>query len=125
VGHGTPAARKTIFALLVAAVAAWAHHSTAPFDMTREATISGVVTKFYWANPHAYIYMDVDATDGVQHWAVEIESPNLLRNQGWTKETIKSGDRVTCKGARARDLSDYRMKCFLVELPDGRKLQAQ
>jgi hypothetical protein len=102
-----------------------AHHSTRPFDMTREATISGVVTKFYWANPHAYIYLDVNAPDGVEHWALEIESPNLLRRHGWTKETLKSGDRITCKGAAARDPSNHTMKCFLVELPGGQTLPAQ
>lgn len=93
--------------------------------MSREATISGMVTKFHWANPHAYIYLDVDATDGVQHWAVEIESPNLLRHQGWTKETLKAGDKITCTGARAKDPYTFAMKCFQVELADGRKLQAQ
>ena len=125
VRRGFRTAAIAIVGLLAAGGLAPAHHSTAPFDMTREATINGVVTKFYWANPHAYIYLEVDATDGVQHWAIEIESPNLLRNQGWTKETLKSGDKVICKGARARDPQTYSMKCFQVELSDGRKLQAQ
>jgi hypothetical protein len=110
---------------LSAAVPATAHHSIAAFDMTREATISGTVMKFYWANPHAYIYLDVEAPDAVQHWAVEIESPNLLRHHGWTRETLKAGGKITCKGARARDPQNFTMKCFTVVLPDGSTLQAQ
>lgn len=112
------------FGLLLAAGPAHSHHSIAPFDMTREATVTGTVTKFYWANPHSYIYLDVDAPGEVQHWAIEIESPNLLRHEGWTKETLKPGDKITCKGARAKDPSNYSMKCFQVEFPDGHTMKA-
>lgn len=118
------AIQSGIFGLFFAAGPASPHHSTAPFDMTREATVSGVVTKFYWANPHSYIYIEVDAPGEVQHWAIEIESPNLLRHQGWTKETLKPGDKIICKGARAKDPSNFSMKCFEVEFPDGHTMKA-
>lgn len=88
--------------------------------MSREATVSGIVTKFYWANPHSYIYLDVDVYGEIQHWAIELEALNALRHQGWTKETLKPGDKISCSGARAKDPSSYTMKCFTVELPDGR-----
>jgi hypothetical protein len=89
--------------------------------MTREVSVTGLVAKFYWANPHAYIYLDV----GEEHWAMEIESPNLLRHQGWSKDSVKPGDQVTCKGARAKDPARFAMKCFAAILPDGRTLVAQ
>ena len=116
--------RATVVSLAVGlmAAAAVAHHSTAPFDMTRETAVTGVVTKFLWVNPHATVYLDI--SEG-ERWTIEIESPNRLRHQGWTKDTLKSGDRITCKGARAKAASNFSMKCFLVELPDGRTLQAQ
>jgi len=97
-----------------------AHHSTAAFDMTRASTVSGVVTKFTWANPHSYIDLDADG----QHWRLEIESLNLLRRYGWTKESLKAGDKISCIGARAKDPAVFAQKCFTVELPDGRKLMA-
>ncbi len=87
--------------------------------MTRATTVSGVVTKFNWSNPHAYILLDV--TDD-QHWLIEIESPNGLRRAGWTKDTLKPGDRISCTGARAKDPAIFALKCFTVEFPDGRKL---
>ena len=93
--------------------------------MTREAAVRGTVARFFWVNPHAYIYLDVDAPEGVERWALEIESPNLLRHQGWTKETLKAGDQITCKGSRAKVATNHTMKCFWVEMADGRKLQAQ
>ena|SRR5579862_3609125 len=106
--------------ILLAAASVFAHHSTAAFDMTRATKITGVVTKFTWENPHSYIYIDV----GNDHWRMEIEALNLLRRYGWTKESLKPGDRITCTGARAKDPASLVQKCFTVEFPDGRKLVA-
>jgi Family of unknown function (DUF6152) len=97
-----------------------AHHSTAPYDMTRPFTISGVVTKFVWANPHSYINLDVNG----DNWRLEIEALNLLRRFGWTKESLKPGDVIRCTGARAKDPAVFAQKCFTVEFLDGRKLTA-
>jgi hypothetical protein len=101
-----------------------AHHSTAAFDMTREFTISGTVTKFFWANPHSYIDLDSPTDNGVEHWRLEIEAVNLLRRYGGTKDSLKAGDQISCKGARAKDPAVFSQKCFTVEFPDGRKLTA-
>ena len=97
-----------------------AHHSTAAFDMSRSTTVTGVVTKFYWTNPHSYIELD---SDGNQ-WRLEIEALNLLRRYGWTKESLKPGDVISCTGAPAKDLAAFTQKCFTVEFPEGRKLTA-
>jgi hypothetical protein len=101
-----------------------AHHSTAAFDMTRDFTVSGTVTKFFWANPHSYIDLDVPSDNGVDHWRLEIEAVNLLRRYGWTKDSLKAGDKISCTGARAKDPAVFAQKCFTVEFPDGRKLTA-
>ncbi|MCU1335074.1 MAG: hypothetical protein JWO19_655 [Bryobacterales bacterium] len=106
--------------LLLLAAPLLAHHSTAAFDMTRPFTITGVVTKFYWANPHSYIDLDVNG----EHWRLEIEALNLLRRYGWTKESLKAGDKISCTGARAKDPATLAQKCFTVEFPDGKKLTA-
>jgi hypothetical protein len=112
-----------LVALLV--VRAQAHHSTGPYDMTRSATISGVVTQFAWINPHAYIFMDAKEGSATQHWKIEIESPNALRRSGWAKDSLKVGDTVTCIGARAKDPASLLMKGWIVVMPDGRQLSAQ
>jgi hypothetical protein len=106
------------FAILMTAQA---HHSTGPYDLTRSATISGVVTEFSWMNPHAYIYMD----SADQHWKIEIESPNALRRSGWAKDSLKAGDHITCIGARAKDQASYSLRGWLVIFPDGHQLSAQ
>jgi len=88
--------------------------------MTRPSAVSGVVTKFVWANPHSYIEVDVDG----EHWRLEIEAVNLLPRYGWTKDSLKAGDKISCMGARAKDPAVFAQKCFSVEFPDGRKLTA-
>lgn len=106
--------------LLLSAVVASGHHSTAPFDMTKSTTIHGVVTEFRWGNPHSYIYLQVEG----HKWTLEAEALNVLRRNGWSKDSLKAGDEISCTGARARDAGVYAMKCFTVEFPGGRKLQA-
>ena len=109
------------FALLTACVAPLlAHHSTAAFDMTRAHTVTGAVTRFLWANPHSYVELDANG----EHWRLEIEAVNLLRRYGWTKDSLKAGDKISCIGARAKDPAVFAQKCFTVEFPDGRKLVA-
>src|SRR5512135_2812533 len=111
---------KACAVVLLLATPLLAHHSTAAFDMTRDFTVSGVVTKFLWANPHSYIDLDVNG----DHWRLEIEAVNLLRRYGWTKDSLKAGDKISCTGARAKDPAVFAQKCFIVEFPDGRKLTA-
>jgi len=50
-------------------------------------------------NPHSITLVDVTAESGeVVTWQVEGLSANALVNRGWTKETIKPGDRITMTG---------------------------
>jgi Family of unknown function (DUF6152) len=101
-----------------------AHHSTAEFDLRHPASATGVVTHFDWINPHAHIYLDVAAPDGsVEHWLVEIDSPLALQRLGWTKDSLKPGDKITCSGARAKDGSPH-MRCTRVEFADGTVLHS-
>jgi len=101
-----------------------AHHSTADYDLKHPAMAAGVVTRFQWANPHSYIYLDVTAEDGnVEHWIIEIDAPHGLERLGWSKDSLKPGDRITCSGARAKDGSP-RLRCTQVVLADGRALQS-
>jgi hypothetical protein len=101
-----------------------AHHSTADYDLKHPATATGVVTRFEWSNPHAHIYLDATNADGrVEHWLIDIDSPNALQRLGWSKDSLKPGDQVTCSGARAKDGSP-RMRCTQVKLADGSVLQS-
>jgi hypothetical protein len=73
-----------------------AHHSFAAFDMSKEQTITGVVSRFDWTNPHTFIWVDVTNEKGVvETWAIEGMSPNYLGRRGWSKNSVKPGDKIT------------------------------
>src|SRR2546430_779900 len=68
--------------------------SFAVFDMTQEKTLTGVVSKFEWTNPHTFIFVDVPTDKGVETWAIEGMSPNYLGRRGWSKNSVRPGDRI-------------------------------
>src|SRR5262245_24262325 len=80
----------------VATVPAIAHHSFAAFDTTTNKTITGTVKRVEWTNPHTWFFIDVaNEQGGTDTWGVEGMSPNFLERRGWTRTTLKAGDRLT------------------------------
>lgn len=110
--------------LLMAATAPiFAHHSvSAEFDVHRQITFVGVITRVEWSNPHVYFYVDVkDASKRVTNWAFESAGPNTLARMGWMRDTLKAGDRVTVVGFPARD-GAYVASAQEITLSNGRKM---
>jgi hypothetical protein len=82
-------------ALLLAAPAI-AHHSFAMFDYSKQITVTGEVKEFQWLNPHIHILINVaDGNGGTAEWDIEGGTPNSQRRNGWSKETLKPGDKVS------------------------------
>lgn len=101
---------RTIGALGV--IAAWlvvtparGHHSfAAEYDANQPVTVTGVVERVAWVNPHAYVYINVTGEDGdVRLWAFESLSPNALARQGWNRDSLAAGEEVTVEGFMAKD----------------------
>jgi hypothetical protein len=110
--------------LAVVASEAAAHHSfAAEFDAAKPFELTGAVTKVVWANPHAWLYVDVvdAATKKITNWAVELNSPNALLRAGWKRDTLKTGDVVTVEGSLAKDGSPTG-NARSVTTAEGRKL---
>jgi hypothetical protein len=72
----------------------WAHHSYAMFDMNKTVVLDASVTRFKWQNPHAFIEADVAVNGGSEHWAIEMTAPNNLVQEGWKRNSLKTGDKV-------------------------------
>jgi hypothetical protein len=72
---------------------ALAHHSTAAFDTSQVVKIEGTITQFRWINPHASIKIDGGSGHGL--WTIEMTAPNVLINDGWTRDALQVGDKVT------------------------------
>jgi len=94
--------------MLGAATAIQAHHSfAAQYDSNKPVTMSGVVTKVEWTNPHVYIYVDVtDQSQKVSNWAFEMGPPHMLQKAGWKRNNLKIGEEVQVDGWLARDGSN-------------------
>src|SRR5262245_57321373 len=67
------------------------HHSGAMFDRSKVIQINGVVKEFMWTNPHSSFKVEVDST----LWSIEMNATSNLVHEGWKKNTIKAGDKVT------------------------------
>ena len=61
-----------------------------------EGPITGVATEFAFRFPHVVIYIDVtDGNGDAQKWALNTRwTPTILRQHGWTRNSIKPGDTV-------------------------------
>jgi hypothetical protein len=88
------------FGVLCLGASAAAHHSfVVEYDVNRPLKLTGLVTKFEWVNPHAYLHLDVVEARGIRTpWTFEMASPNVLEVNGWTKRTLKTGDRLSIEG---------------------------
>jgi len=111
--------------LLAASAPVFAHHSfAAEYDTKKPVNITGTVTKVEWMNPHARFYVDVKGPDGkVVNWNFELGAIPVLLKQGWTKNSLKEGDKVTVEGYGAKD-SSFTSNARSVVLSDGRKVFA-
>ena len=112
-------------ALAVTAGPALAHHSFSPFDMGVEKTITGAVKTVEWTNPHTWIWLDVpNDQGGVDAWGFEGMSPNYLARRGWTRTSLKVGDKIT---VTFRPLRDGKKGGMFVstKTPDGKILSMQ
>jgi DNA/RNA endonuclease YhcR with UshA esterase domain len=92
-------------ALSLAATTATAHHSATLFyDLKGHIEVTGTVTEFRFANPHAILKLDVvDENGDIQHWTAETTSPSVLRRRGWSQQSFKPGEKVSIEGLPSAD----------------------
>jgi hypothetical protein len=105
------ATAASICALIAVAIGtqfAAAHHSATMFDHAKTMTIRGTALELRWVNPHVSLLVKgvVDGNNEEEEWLMEMTSPgNLVRAGGWSRNVVKSGDRVAVDFSPLRDTS--------------------
>jgi hypothetical protein len=112
-----------VFALLLGAAPAWAHHSfAAEFDATKCSDITGVLTKVAYENPHSYVWVDVkNATGAVEASTFQLSSPSNLKRGGATYGVLNEniGKTVLVRGCASRNGEAKRYAASFIKLADG------
>ncbi len=100
------AAVSALLGLAAGAYPVAAHHATSMFDHATTVTLTGSVTEVHWTNPHVAIYVNGTFKEGDAPtvWLLEMTSPgNLIRAGGWSRTSVKPGDKVTVDLSPLRD----------------------
>ncbi len=90
----------------------FAHHSHGNYQIGQEIQVQGVVTEFHFANPHVWVFVDVENEIGeTEDWALEGGGAASFRNAGW--DGIAAGDKLTVTCTPTRDGDNG---CFITDL---------
>ena len=96
-----------LLAVLVAPV--FAHHGDAGRYEDNVMVLNGTVVDLQLVDPHSIIVFDVTDESGKQvRWQAELNGKTgLAKGFGWTRNTLKSGDKITLTGRRAKSGAPY------------------
>jgi hypothetical protein len=86
----------TLFASLLAAAGAAAHHSFTEFDRDTEIVTTGTVVRWEFNNPHSWLRVNIANEDGTNTlWSFEGSGPTSLIQRGIVGSTFEPGDTIT------------------------------
>lgn len=116
----------TIFTILCTPMTVLSHHSfSAEFDVGRPVDFTGSVINIEWTNPHAWIHLAVEDSEGnIQNWAVEMLGVNALVRGGMSPQTVITGDVLTVTGFGSRDGTNTANASSVTRTANGESLWA-
>jgi hypothetical protein len=96
-------------AFVAPAIPVAAHHGDAGRYVEEVIVVKGTVIAVAMLNPHSIITFEVTEPDGKKvRWQAEMGAPQgLMRDFGWTKDTLKAGDQITLTGRRPKSGAPY------------------
>ncbi|HYP81617.1 MAG TPA: DUF6152 family protein [Steroidobacteraceae bacterium] len=91
-----------LLALLSAAPLS-AHHGISNWDLNKDVSVTGKLTRVDFISPHAWLHVEVKGAGGrPEEWSCEMRSAHALRRSGWTLEMFRVGSTVTVTGSPER-----------------------
>ena len=103
-------------------IPAFAHHSFAMFELTKDVTYEGTVVEYRWENPHTHIIVRIDGGPNAGTWDMEGGSTNIMGRQGWNRATYKVGDPIKVVAHPMKDPAVKGASLFYAIMPDGKRL---
>jgi hypothetical protein len=94
--------------LLALSGAALAHHGDADRYNDEVVTVTGSIVELQMINPHAIVVFDVERDGKKVRWQAELGGAQQQQRQvGWTRSTMKAGERITLTGRQAKSGAPY------------------
>lgn len=113
-----------LIGLAIASSTASAHHSPSAFDTRKTITVTGVVTKYEWANPHVYVTIQTIVEGKAVELEVECPPPSMMTRMGWGRDTLRIGETLTIKGNPGRDSNSKGLLASTIARADSTLLDA-
>jgi hypothetical protein len=95
--------------LCLASAPLLAHHGDAGRYEDNLTVLKGTVVEMQLITPHSVIVLDVPDENGkMVRWQAEMGArPAMIKDFGWTKDTLKPGDQITITGRRVKSGAPY------------------
>jgi hypothetical protein len=114
--------RTVVLALWFAAPPVLAHHGISNWDLNKDVTLTGKLTRIDFISPHAWIHLEVKGASGkAEVWECEMRSAHSLRRSGWTIDMFRIGSAITVTGSPERTKP---RECYLstIQFADGSRM---
>ncbi len=95
--------------LLVNSLPVFAHHGDAGRYEDNVVVMQGTVVEMQLITPHSIIVVDVpDESGKMVRWQAEMGGRTaMIKDFGWTKDTLKPGDKITLTGRKVKSGAPY------------------
>jgi uncharacterized protein DUF6152 len=95
--------------LALASLPVFAHHGDAGRYEDNLTILTGTVVDLQLVDPHSIIVFDVVGEDGkTVRWQAELNGKaGLSKGFGWTRNTLKPGDKITLTGRKVKSGAPY------------------
>jgi hypothetical protein len=110
-----------LLVLSICTSTAWAHHGGGTFDPNKCFAFKGTIRQLAWANPHAWLYVQVQKPAGDSElWGFEFGTVGGLSRAGFRPSDFAIGTKVSVTAYANRDLTKHTGSANRLILPDGR-----